>query len=733
MDKLRALACFAAPIASIALAAFAGCTEKAPTGADAGPPNATSSAAAATPATSGAVAPRLDVKAPAREGGALVRAAGEAALWIADEDHRVLRKIPLPIPADSAALPAPIELPGAPAQVLALASRVLVTIRSVPEDPSKPNPITRPPGLLLIMKPDPQKGLVEAARVDLPADAWGIAITPDESTALVTSAWTHKVSAVDLATARLRWTIDVPREPRAVVIRPDGNSAYVTHLVGAAVTRIDDLAGKPAIHAVDLPPAPARAPSAKTLDASLAFSAVLNEDGSRLFVARHALGALGQGSWFGAMTLDVLATRSDTPALPKRLPGLPATRNPLLGKLVDAGLVTPLDIAAGELTPVTQPRAVAYRKSAKTVVVIGEGDDRLAELDALSAAPAIKPVAIYKVGSKYDPHLQIASVCGAPAGLALSEDEKLAYVFCRSTYDVATVKLSDPDSPPPPPHVQPGQDRSRETPTEVTALHLADDPLDKEGMLGRRLFHNATDALTSGGLACSGCHPEGRDDGHVWHEAKVASLNESDRVIFIAEPELAPNEKGGKIGYARQTPMLAGRIGNDGPYGWHAQNKDLVARLKEGFGLHRWSSVYRKGEGEQLARIQYLRAYARTGLVNPPKEKRDLTEEEKRGQAIFLSESAMCAKCHVPDPEYTDRMAYPLPPRLPPPPGFEEDPRAEFKTPSLRFVGGTSPYLHDGRYSTLEGLIDQNNDRMGRTNSLSRDERAALVAFLRTL
>ncbi|MEP7126312.1 MAG: hypothetical protein ABJE95_35600, partial [Byssovorax sp.] len=599
MNKLRSLAFFAAPLA---LAAFAGCTDKSPSIADAAPPASSAAPAGSTSSTtSPGVAPGAHAKAPVRQGGALVRAAGEAALWIADEDHRVLRKIPLPVPADGAALPAPVELPGAPAQVLALADRVLVTIRSIPEDRTKPNPVTHGPGLLLILKPDAAKGLVEVARVDLPADAWGIAISPDESTVLVSSAWTHKVSAIDLATAKVRWTIDVPREPRAIAIRPDGASAYVSHLVGSAITRIDDLAGAtPKIHPVELPPAPARAPSGKTLDAALGYAAVLNDDGSRLFVARHALGALGQGSWFGAMTLDVLATRSDTPVLGKRLPGLPAVKNPLLAKLTDAGLVTPLEIAAGELTPVTQPRAAAFRKSANTVVVIGEGDDRLAELDALSAAPAIKPVAIYKVGSKYDVHLNIAGVCGAPAGLALSEDDTLAYVFCRSTYDLATVKLSDPENPPPLPRVKPGEDRSRETPTEVTAIHLADDPGDKEVMLGRRLFHNATDALTSGGVACSGCHPEGRDDAHVWHEAKVASNNESERVIFIAEPELAPNEKDGKIGYARQTPMLAGRIGTDGPYGWHAQNKDLVARLKEGFGLHRWSSVYRKGEGEQL-------------------------------------------------------------------------------------------------------------------------------------
>src|SRR6478609_5761861 len=109
MNKLRSFALLAAPLA---LAAFAGCTDKASPGADAAPPSSSAGPVASTSSTtSPGVAPAARAKPPVREGGALVRAAGEAALWIADEDHRVLRKIPLPVPADSAALPAPIELP----------------------------------------------------------------------------------------------------------------------------------------------------------------------------------------------------------------------------------------------------------------------------------------------------------------------------------------------------------------------------------------------------------------------------------------------------------------------------------------------------------------------------------------------------------------------------------------------------------------------------------------------
>jgi cytochrome c peroxidase len=64
-------------------------------------------------------------------------------------------------------------------------------------------------------------------------------------------------------------------------------------------------------------------------------------------------------------------------------------------------------------------------------------------------------------------------------------------------------------------------------------------------------------------------------------------------------------------------------------------------------------------------------------------------------------------------------------------PELEDDWR--FKTPSLLYVGGTPPYYHDGSSSTLEELIERNGNRMGHTKQLSNGDRAALIAFLRTL
>jgi cytochrome c peroxidase len=65
-----------------------------------------------------------------------------------------------------------------------------------------------------------------------------------------------------------------------------------------------------------------------------------------------------------------------------------------------------------------------------------------------------------------------------------------------------------------------------------------------------------------------------------------------------------------------------------------------------------------------------------------------------------------------------------------------------FRTPTLREVALTAPYMHDGSLATLEDVIDY-YDRGGRANPhmdrdlrplrLSAAEKGALVAFLRSL
>lgn len=70
-----------------------------------------------------------------------------------------------------------------------------------------------------------------------------------------------------------------------------------------------------------------------------------------------------------------------------------------------------------------------------------------------------------------------------------------------------------------------------------------------------------------------------------------------------------------------------------------------------------------------------------------------------------------------------------------------------FSTPSLRNVALTAPYMHDGRFATLEEVVDHYSVGIRRTKTLdpnlakhpdgglglSEEEKTALVAFLRAL
>ena len=112
------------------------------------------------------------VSLPRHQGSMLARDPSGSALWVADEDQATLRRLPLPL-SDDVSAQAALQLPGPVAQVLPLPDGVLATVRE--------------PGLLVKVRWADGK-LAETARAELPADAWGVAVTADVRLAVVTSA-----------------------------------------------------------------------------------------------------------------------------------------------------------------------------------------------------------------------------------------------------------------------------------------------------------------------------------------------------------------------------------------------------------------------------------------------------------------------------------------------------------------------------------------------------------------
>ena len=121
-----------------------------------------------------------------------------------------------------------------------------------------------------------------------------------------------------------------------------------------------------------------------------------------------------------------------------------------------------------------------------------------------------------------------------------------------------------------------------------------------------------------------------------------------------------------------------------------------------------------------------------------------LTLQQKRGLMLFIGK-AECAMCHR-GPNFSDDQFHSLGVMGDDPGRFkvsgEEVDRNAFKTPTIRNVELTAPYMHDGSLSTLRDVIDFYNAGGGpqqpksvllRKLNLSEREKNDLVAFLESL
>jgi cytochrome c peroxidase len=140
--------------------------------------------------------------------------------------------------------------------------------------------------------------------------------------------------------------------------------------------------------------------------------------------------------------------------------------------------------------------------------------------------------------------------------------------------------------------------------------------------------------------------------------------------------------------------------------------------------------------------------YDRARALQPGPTGRPLpgfTAEENRGLELFFGQ-ARCSQCHAGDLQITHR---PFSNGLDAYPADRGAGAGQFKVGSLRNVALTAPYMHDGRFATLEEVVRHYDSGIqphyalfpalrGSENqplrlNLSAKDRAALVAFLRTL
>ena len=286
-----------------------------------------------------------------------------------------------------------------------------------------------------------------------------------------------------------------------------------------------------------------------------------------------------------------------------------------------------------------------------------------------------------------------------------------------------------------------------------------DNPLTVEGIaLGRRLFYEK--ALSSdGSLSCASCHQQ----AHAF-----------------ADPRTSSPGIGGAIGTRNAQPLF--NLAWDHFFFWDARALSVEMQAFEPVTGHRemgsdWNTVarqlsaitlypplFRAAFGDERIdsmRVAFALAQFERTLVSldsrfdryfHEQDTDALTTQDLRGKDLFFTR-AHCADCHEP-PFFNGHSVSNI--------GLDAEPidrgmgartgipwhMGRFKTPSLRNIEATAPYMHDGRFATLDAVVDFYADDV-RTASptlddhmqpwvrgeirLSAQDRADLVAFLKTL
>lgn len=287
---------------------------------------------------------------------------------------------------------------------------------------------------------------------------------------------------------------------------------------------------------------------------------------------------------------------------------------------------------------------------------------------------------------------------------------------------------------------------------------MPDNPLTVEGVeLGRKLFY---DTILSGDdtMACATCHAQAfafSDHGFQFStgiDGTVGTRNAPPVINMAWAPELfwAGRAKG-LTGQALQPVPNPGEMSLP----W----AQAVAKIS---AQPVYPPMFGRAFGDETVDstrvVKAIAQFETTILSRDSKWDRvqrgedTFTAEEQLGLQLFNTERGDCFHCHgsvlFTDNRYHDN-GLDVTPADPGRMAVTGDPNdfGKFKSPTLRNIELTAPYMHDSRFSTLEEVVEHYSSGIQQSTNLdplfrktrpggpefTAQEKAGLVAFLKTL
>jgi YVTN family beta-propeller protein len=203
-------------------------------------------------------------------------------------------------------------------------------------------------------------------------------------------------------------------------------------------------------------------------------------------------------------------------------------------------------------------------------------------------------------------------------------------------------------------------------------LPISDFNVPVDRLVAATLFHSASDERMQygGAMSCANCHFDGMSDGRVWETS---------------------------AGTLRNTPLLYNLLETP-PYTWENtwdELADLELHLRSmqyGSGLITNSDVNESAGVPHAGRsldLDSLTDYLAT-LSGPPNTLELDPAQVEQGAAVF--EAQECGACHL-GASGSDLQIH------------DVGTGSTFGTPTLRWLGLSAPYLHDGRAETLRDVF----------------------------
>lgn len=270
--------------------------------------------------------------------------------------------------------------------------------------------------------------------------------------------------------------------------------------------------------------------------------------------------------------------------------------------------------------------------------------------------------------------------------------------------------------------------------------------------LGKLLFF---DPRLSGNnaIACASCHlaDKGLSDGLPRSIGPMGELSRNAMTIWNVAYMDFIHSDGGRASLEEQASKAIPGM---------AMAQPIPALIDELNAVPEYQERFRKVFGDRITLTNVARAiasYERSLITYRSPfdrfragDEKALSAEAREGMDLFFDKRTGCASCHT-EPLFTDNKWHVLGvpqvgPKAVDPGRFDvtqdEQDRGAFKTPTLRNIELSAPYMHDGVFATLEEVIAfyavgggeaPNRSPLIKPFDLTPKQRAALVAFLKSL